>query len=293
MKFHYKGFMGKFIFLVVVFVSILSNRAESEDNLENIIREMLKNDYPVTYVQSYMQPFATAFGTTMITGIYHRAYTKEFPHGDLGIKAIRIHIPDQDQFFIYENEKVPTVFGPVTNDSSHTTGTGLKKYTLPIYQLNFGMFSGFEVMIRGNKYTIPEIGTMEFWGLGVRYGMSDIIPMTIIPLDLSVQVIYHTYSMGDWLNSGTFAMNLQTSTDLKVIPVTIFGGIGYESTSLKLSTDKIPEIGSSAIGDISINGKNKLRATIGAGVTILLFNIHFEFNYGEYNSAAAGAMFVF
>ena len=293
MKFHYKGVIGHLLFLIAVFVSIMSNRAEAQDNLENIIREMLKNDYPVTYIQSYMQPFATAFGTTVISGVYHRAYAKEFPHGDIGIKAIRIHIPDQDRFFIYENEKVPTVFGQVTNDSSLATGTGLIKYTLPIYQLNFGMFSGFEVMIRGNKYFIREIGNMEFWGLGVRYGMSDIIPMTIIPLDMSVQVIYHTYSMGDWLNSGTFAMNLQTSTDLKVIPVTIFGGVGYESTSLKLSTDKIPEIGSSAVGDISINGKNKLRVTIGAGVTLLLFNIHAEFNYGEYNSVAGGAMFVF
>ena len=293
MRYHYKGVIGHLIFLITAFVSILSNNAGSQDKLENIIREMLINDYPVTYIHDYMQPFATAFGTTLISGINHRAYVKEFPHGDLGIKAIRIHIPDQDQYFTYENEEVPTVFGPVTNDSSHATGTGLKKYALPIYQLNFGMFSGFEVMIRGNKYTIPEIGCMKFVGLGVRYGLSDIIPMTSIPLNMSVQVIYHTYSMGDWLNSGTFAMNLQTSTDLNVIPVTIFGSVGYERTTLKRSTDKIPDIGSYAVGDISINGKNKLRATIGAGVTLLLFNIHVEFNYGEYNSVAAGAMIVF
>ena len=81
MRYHYKGVIGHFIFLITAFVSILSNRAGAQDNLENIIREMLINDYPVTYIHDYMQPFATAFGTTVISGINHRAYVKEFPHG--------------------------------------------------------------------------------------------------------------------------------------------------------------------------------------------------------------------
>ena len=134
---------------------------------------------------------------------------------------------------------------------------------------------------------------MDFFGIGVKYGLSDIVPMMAIPLDMSVQVIYHTYSIGNWLNSGTFAMNLHTSTDLKVIPLNIYGGIGYESTSLKLSTDEISDIGSSAVGDISINGQNKLKGTLGAGFTLWLLNIHAEYNFGVYNSAAAGAMIVF
>ena len=138
-----------------------------------------------------------------------------------------------------------------------------------------------------------NIGNMDFFFILLKYGLSDIVPMTTIPLDMSVQVIYHTYSIENWLNSGTFAMNLQTSTDLKVIPLNIYGGIGYESTSLKLSTDEIFDIGSSAVGDISINGQNKLRGTLGAGITFWLLNIHAEYNFGVYNSAAAGAMIVF
>ena len=48
MRYHYKGVIGHFIFLITAFVSILSNRAGAQDKLENIIREMLINDYPVT-----------------------------------------------------------------------------------------------------------------------------------------------------------------------------------------------------------------------------------------------------
>lgn len=278
---------------VVILVTILSSRCQAQDHLENIVREMLIAGYPVTYIQGYLQPFATAMGTTVISDIYHRAYAKELPHGDVGIKAIRMHIPDKEQFFDYENRSVPTIFGPVTNDSGYATGTGLKSYTIPLYQLNMGLFSGFEVMLRGNTASIPEIGKMDFFGLGVKYGLSDILPMIVIPLDMSVQVIYHTFGLGGWLKSGTFAMNLHTSTDLKALPLTFYGGVGYESTSLKLRTDKIPQIGDHATGDISVNGKNKLRATVGAGITLFLFNVHAEYNFAQSNSVALGAMIVF
>lgn len=283
----------KYLVIVALILGVWSENSKASDNLESIIRDMLKRDYPVSYIQSYMQPFATAFGTAVVSGIYHRAFNKEFPHADLGIKAIRMKVPESGQYFKFENEKVPTVFGPVTQDSAKVPGTGCHEYTIPMYQFSMGMFSGFEVMIRGSKYNISDIGNMDFFGIGVKYGLSDIVPIMAIPLDMSVQVIYHTYSIGNWLNSGTFAMNLHTSTDLKVIPLNIYGGIGYESTSLKLSTDEISDIGSSAVGDISINGQNKLRGTLGAGFTLWLLNIHAEYNFGIYNSAAAGAMIVF
>ncbi len=293
MKFSFKRKMYPYLLLGTALLTVLSSKAEAQDNLETIVRDMLINEYPVTYIQSYLQPFATAFGTTVIGGIYHGAYAKEFPHSDLGIKAIKMQIPEDEKFFSYEDQKLPTVFGPATNDSSSAPGTGLDNYVLPLFQANIGMFSGFEIMVRANKYNIPELGKMDFFGLGVRYGLSDIIPVTVIPIDMSVQVIYHTYSMGEWLNSGTFAMNLQTSTELSAIPLTIYGGIGYESTSLKLTTEEISDIGNYAVGDISINGKNKTRATIGAAISLFIFNVHAEYNFGKYPSAAAGALVVF
>ncbi len=293
MKFYSNRPYVPLIVSLICIILVFANTSRAQDNLESTIRDMLVNDYPVTYIQSYMQPFATAFGSVVASGLYHRAYAKKFPHGDVGIKAIKLHIPQDDWYFSWEGEEVPTVFGPVTNDTAYVSGTGLQRITLPMYQINFGMFSGFEVMLRGNQYNFPEIGTMDFFGLSVRYGFSDIIPKIFIPIDMSVQVLYHTYSMGEWLNSGTFAMNLQTSTDLEVLPLTIYGGFGYESTSLKLSTDKISGIDTKAIGDISINGQNKLRATIGAGITIFLLNVHAEYNFGTYNSAAGGILVVF
>ena len=293
MQYRYKSVKYVLLTCVIIVLTIFNTPSQAQKNLESRLREILNSGLSEIYIQGYLQPFSTAFGTVVAGGTYHRGFAKEFPHFDIGVNIISLNIPDRAGFFEYEGEKIPTFFGPDDDGTGYVGGSNLDNISVPMMQLNLGLFSGFEMMIRGNKYNIAEIGEMDFLGVAVKYGLSDIIPVTDSAVGMSLQVLYHTYGISNWFNSGTFAMNLQSSLDLVVLPVNIYGGLGYESSSLKIRTDKIPEIGDNGIGDISINGKNKLRLTVGVGINLYFINIHGDYNFGEYHSVSAGAMIVF
>jgi len=286
--------LNKSVYIVIIlFVLMTHSSVIAQDDLADYLIDILKQGYSEPYLQGYMQPFATAFGTIVSSGLYHRASLKSFPHMDIGVNAVLLNIPDKAKYFYFNGEQQPTFFGPEIAGSAGIPGSGLKQLTVPQIQVNMGLFSSFEFLLRGSIYYIDKIGNMDFIGVGIKYGLSDLIPMQTSPIDMSVQVIYHTYGLDGWLNSGTFAMNLHASTNISQSPLNFYGGVGYESTSLKISTDDIPGIGESGIGDVSINGKDRMRMTIGASLTLLYFNIHTDYNFGYYKSIAFGAMVVF
>ena len=280
-------FRTTFLIFAVIF-SIANVRAQS--NLESIVRDILYLDDAETYLQEYMQPFSTSFGTIVSGALYHRANVKEFPNFDIGISGHYLRIPASARSFVYMGEQQPTVFGDHSPGSAGIPGTGQGELLIPQIQLNMGLFSGFEFMLRGSNIQVTDIGEMNFRGFGVKYGLSDLLSVMFVPMDMSVQVLYHTFGIENWLNSGTFAMNVQISAQVIAPALAMFGGVGYESTSLKISTDKISGIGDAAIGDFSINGLNKIRVTLGSSLTFLFLNGHIEYNLGKYNSAAAGVM---
>ena len=277
--------------MFIVVFSFADTNAQSP--LESIVRDILSLDAPQPYLESYFEPFSTAFGSIVAGTIYHRAGVKEFPGIDIGLVYHYMNIPGAERTFTDAAGKQPTVFGETTPGPSGIPGTGTNELLIPQLQLNVGLFSGFELMLRGSNYRIPDVGDMSLRGFGVKYGLSDLLPVSRVPLDMSVQVVYLTYGIDKWLNSGSFAMNLQLSANLVSTTLKIFGGIGYESSSLKISTQKITDIGDAAIGDVSILGQNRFRMTLGANLKILFLNTHVEYNLGKYNSVSAGLMLGF
>ena len=101
---------------------------------------------------------------------------------------------------------------------------------------------------------------------------------------MSIQAMYHSFKIDEWLNSGTIGMNLQISKGLPAVPLEFYGGVGFENTTMALKTDKIPGITSSNIGEVSIDGENNLRVNAGISWTLLIVNVHAEYIIGTYNS---------
>jgi hypothetical protein len=275
---------------VLVSCCILTGRISAQDyNLEESLTGFLRNGYPATFLQKYMEPFTTALGTSINGSSFHSAKVIFFPHLEISANAVYLSVPEEARYFNYEGRKYPTFFGPYTpglNDSIE--GSGLTGYMLPLLQLDLGMFSSFQASVRGSRYRIPEMGQINLFGLGVKYGLSDLITLETLHMDLSVQAFYHAYSIGDWLSSGSFAINVQNSTRLSAIPLEIFAGLGYERVSLKIKTENLSGVGGDAIGDILIDGENGVRLTLGMGMSVLVFNFHAEYDFGVYDSAGGG-----
>jgi len=285
----------KLQFLAVLLIMILSYSGygqNTQNKLEAHLSEALRQGYAENYIKGYTQPLATAFGTIMGGALYHRAYTKSFPRFDVGISGVYITVPDQELEFIFNGDKVPTFFGTNSESISGIVGSGLEGYWLPQLHLNVGLFANLELMARGFKYNIAEIGDIRMLGFGVKYGLSDLIPIPMFPVDLSVQGSYQTLAVGDWLSAGTFTMNINASKGLIIMPLDLYAGVGFETTSMTIGTNEISNIGQFGVGDISFDGDNNLRLNFGISWTLFILNLHADYNIGEYNSVGGGVMVV-
>ena len=286
----------KIYVLILIGVLVLNPPGSiAQNNLENNIKLILSDvEKGEDYLRGYTQPLATAFGITMGGSMLHRAFTKTFPGFDAGLSIVYLKLPDKAKTFSWQNEAVPTVFGPADAPDNAIRGTGLNEIELPEVQINLGLTGDFELMVRGwPSHTISEIGEITVYGIGIKYGLSELISSPNFALDLSVQAAYHILRVSNWLNTGTFGMNIQVSKDLSGFPMGFYTSVGYEATSMTISTEEIPDIGENAIGDVRLNGENGLRANFGIFVNLWIFNLHMDYNIGEYNSVAAGVLLGF
>jgi hypothetical protein len=281
---------------LLLFAPLLSNAQENiENNLENNVRIILSDPTKgEDYLKGYTQPLTTSFGVIMGSALFDRANIKQFPHLDIGLSAAYIKMPDKSKSFKWQGNQAPTFFGTDDPPEGTVRGTSLSEYMIPQLQLNMGVFTDFELMLRGNpSYTIAEIGEITIFGIGVKYGLSEMISIPDFDLGLSAQVAYHVLRVSNWLNTGTFGMNVQASRDLPLIPIGLYTAVGYEATSMTMSTDEISGIGENAVGDVKLNGENGLRILFGVSLNIFFLTVNIDYNISEYNSIGAGAKLVF
>jgi hypothetical protein len=273
---------------LLLFFSQLLLGSDLEKKIVNIIKTEGE-----PYVKGYMKPFATAFGTSVNGAMYHRAYTKGILRFDVGLSAVYLAVPDKGKSFIYNGQEFPTLFG--SSDAVPglvAPGTGVSSLFVPMFHANIGFISNLELTARYMGFKISEFGTIILVGGGIKYGLSDLVPLPVFPLDLSVQAMWHNYALGEWITSGNFGMNLQASTGLSILPFDIYGGVGFENTTMEIKTADIPG-NATDLGNISINGENSVRATVGIGYTMTMINAHVDYNFGFYKALGMGLMIVF
>jgi hypothetical protein len=273
-----------------LFSITLSTIMAAETLLEKNVKGIL--DPAVTqqreYLKNYMQPFVNAFGTCMGGAMYHRAFVKSIPRFDAGISFVLLSIPDKGQTCLNPGgQKVASVFGKTSETA--IGGTGVSTLFVPQLHLNLGLIENFELTVKYLGFSMQEFGDITLWGIGIKYGLIDLIPVPAFPLDVSIQAMLHNFRLGNWIDAGTFGMNLQVSKSFPLFPLGIYGGIGFENSSMTIETNEIMDA-QTGIGDISIDGENSFRLTFGFSYSLAIFNIHADYNIGEYKSVGLGAM---
>ena len=258
-----------------------------DDYIEDIMNQAA--GFQEDYIKGYVQPFSTSLGTALGGSLYHRGYTKGFPRFDVGISAVYVPIPDGGKEFKSPIDDVdePTLFG----GNGRVDGIKQDFFSLPMLHANVGLFANLEVTARFAALNVTDIGDLVIYGAGLKYGLSELLPLDdILPVDFSAQAAYHKFTLGDILDAGTLSMNLQASASIPVLPIDIYGGIGFDNSSLIVKTGSLNL--PTDVGEVTIDGENQLRYNLGISLTILLLNIHADYNIGEYNSIGAGVMLV-
>ena len=289
------------IFLIILFGIISIAQGDIINDLKN---------FGEVNGKEYMKPFVNAFGSDLNSGWFSTAKTSPLSFG-LTFNAMLAVVPDDDKTFLAQNPDTlryketevvsATVFG--NNGGFFTSdeypelflpgGVDIKAVPLIVPQAHLGLPGGFEVEVRYiPPYEIKDMGKISFVGGGVKYQVSKLIPMLSALLPISIQGSYQQLKLGDVVTVNSAFVNIHASRGLVVLPVTFYGGIGYESTQLKAKyTYTEPWSGTEVPIDFDINGDNGFRFTAGARLKILLLNVMLDYSVGKYQTLRAGVGF--
>jgi hypothetical protein len=275
--------LKKIIVFLLIFLAVHIQPLNAQ-TLEQELSKILQLDKSEEYLKNYLSPFSEALGTNMATAVFYRA---KFPHFNIGLNFTSALIPKKSKNFISpSNEEQPTIFGSKSADE--ISGFDLDKLVLPVCQLNIGFFANFEFSLRYTNWELNDIGTIKMVGGGIKYELVDMSPISGFPVDMSIITLYHSLQVDDYMQAGAFGMNFNLSKKIPAAPIEIFAGISYNNSELSIDTEKINK--DNSIGKVTISGLNELRYHTGLGIEIYFLNLHFDYNFGLYNSISAGIM---
>ena len=138
----------------------------------------------------------------------------------------------------------------------------------------------------------------NLFGIGVKHDILQWIPVIgdAIPMSLSLQAGYTSLNtelnIADQdvsLNTKATTINLVASK--KIVMVTGYVGLGYNSSNTNLKADANFDIGGVKFNesiDFSLESKNNLRTNIGLRFNITLVTIHADYTFAEYPTATLG-----
>lgn len=278
--------------LVCCFLVIGSlSASELKSNLETI----LQKGYGDGYLKSYMQPFATALAGAVGSSLYYRGNTKAFPGFDIGINLVHVLLPTESKYFNASgyvdqsvSSKAPTVFGSRPSDQQAVSGLEMEDFQLPIVQINLGLLADVEASFRYSKTEISGVGDIELIGAGLKYGLYEFIFIPALPMDFSIQAMYHKFNSGSLMESGTFSMNFHTSVNIPSTPVDLFAGAGFDNSTLIINTNSFNIDDRLKTGNVSMENENAYHLNLGLSLNLWYLNLHSEYSFGKYSVISGG-----
>ena len=282
-----------------VWILLILSGIVQASNLKDNLASILNKGYGTDYLKNYTQPLANSVGIALNGAVYYRGNANAFPQFDIGINTTYIFLPDEALYFTSDKpfpgtpQHVPTVFGNKQPPDDVVPGLGLNAFQLPLLHLNVGLFNNMEIMLRYSQYTTNNFGSIRLFGGGFKYGLSDLFLKETLPLDFSIQAMYHALNIDNFLSSGSFGMNFHASSSIPKTPFTAYTGVMYENTSLIIRTNSLPVEDTFKYGNISLRGKSNFNFIMGMSAEFLIFNLHIDYNFGYYHSITGGLMLVF
>jgi len=300
---HYSRSVARFI-LTGFLTGLFSLSAQAQNPFEDAIKQLNSDN-----VRGYLQPFVNSFGANLNSGFYHTAKIDEM---GISIKidfvGMAALIGDAEKTYSavapFPFDQTPvetaTLFGEQGAVVRNEYGIGykfqngqVKTSYVPtaVPQLTIGNVMGTEAVIR--YVPIPELGDfpkVTLFGIGVRHSISRYFPG--LPVDLAAGVFYNKFTIGDILDAKAFNLGAQVSKSFSVL--TLYGGLGYETSSVNVSYT-YNGFGAAQNSQVSLDldGENKIRATAGLGLTLAVLNLNADISVGKVTVASGSLGFGF
>src|SRR5664279_312792 len=251
---------GILMIILVLFSSVAFSQFKNIDFLRSSSADGVK------YLQSYISPWANAFGAGLSGGWYNTAKPHKFGGFDITLNTSVGIVPTSDETFdvskigmtsLTGTGMAPTVAGPskdgplLTYKSGNTTlatfnapqGANWRYIPVPTAQVGVGLPFGTELKFR----FIPKIkikdGDVSLWGVGLLHSLMQYVPgYKLTPFDVSLFAGYTKLQ-------GNVPLGLKPDPSVNQAYVTYSSATAFNSQIMKIA---VSSLNISAIGSVNL-----------------------------------------
>jgi|TARA_B110000211_G_scaffold63759_1_gene73077 hypothetical protein len=276
-------------------------------------------------IEAYFTPMAESFGAGLNNGWYNTAKPHSLGGFDLTFTLNTVIIPNiaetfnikdagGDVFKSEENE-ASTIFGGTSTtsmyyDASSVPGSdsipfnmpgGLKTpvMPLPMIQAGIGLIKNTAIDIRYMPMlNVRDAVKVNLFGIGVKHDLLQWIPVVgdAIPMSLSIQAGYTNLNTELKISDQEVSLNTKATTinlvaSRKLLMVTAYAGIGYNSSTTSFTADTKFDLNGVNFEEkieMDFKSNNNLRANIGLRLNITLITIQADYTFAKYPTATLG-----
>jgi|TARA_B110000902_G_scaffold118742_1_gene139244 hypothetical protein len=311
--------------LLFLFVTLVSLQSKSQ---------VIESD-ATKFLEAYFSPLGQSFGAGLNNGWYNTAKPHKLGGFDLTFTLNAVSIPNDMQHFdpnnidnFSSNSTTPTILGAgegseitYNNNGNSMTfnmpnqGT-LKKSLIPIPILNagIGLIKKTELDFRyiptyNYDLGFTGKGSVALWGIGVKHDLLQWIPVigNAIPVSLSLQTGYTQLNTSFSVVDPNSSVNQDVSLDInattinlivskKLLMITAYAGLGYNSSVTKFSSETSFNVGTSTNPvtmnipvEMKFESQNEMRANIGLRFNLAIIALQANHTFSKYPVTTIGA----
>jgi hypothetical protein len=276
-------------------------------------------------IEAYFTPMAESFGAGLNNGWYNTGKPHSLGGFDLTFTLNTVIIPNSAETFnikeaggtIFrsnENE-ASTIFGSSNSTTMYyhpSSGSDSIKFNmpgglktpampLPMIQVGIGLIKNTAIDIRYMPMlNVGNAGKVNLFGVGIKHDLLQWIPVIgdAIPMSLSIQGGYTSLNTELELEVASQKVNLTTKATTinlvasrKILMVTGYAGVGYNSASTTFSANANFDLEGVQFNDkleIQFESNNNIRANVGLRFNITLVTIQADYTFAEYPTATLG-----
>ena len=295
----------------------------SQSSVQSILEQDIAQGEKL--LEAYFTPMAGSFGAGLNSGWYNTAKPHSLGGFDLTFTLNTVIIPNSAKTFNIgdaggttfkstENE-ASTIFGSTSNtamyyEPSSVPGAdsisfnmpgGFKTpaLALPMIQAGIGLIKNTAIDIR--YMPMLKVGdniNVNLFGIGLKHDLLQWIPAIgdAIPMSLSLQGGYTALNtelkvLGQEVSLKTKATTINLIASKKLLMVTGYVGLGYNSTTTTFNADADFDLGEIKFDEkveVAFESNNNLRTNIGLRLNMTVVTFQADYTFSEYPTATLG-----
>ena len=309
--------MKKLLFILLAGLIGLSSFGQTQNILANDIAQGEK------LIEAYFTPMAGSFGAGLNSGWYNTAKPHSLGGFDLTLTLNTVIIPSSAKtfnikaaggdIFTYNDNEASTIFGSAdaTTMTYNNNSTGLDvdfempggfktpAIPLPMIQAGIGLIKNTAIDVRYMPMlNVGDNINVNLFGIGIKHDLLQWIPGigNAIPMSLSLQGGYTSLNteleiLGQEVSLKTKATTINLVASKKLLMVTGYVGLGYNSATTTFTTDANFDLGGIQFDEkveVAFESNNNLRTNIGLRLNMTVVTIQADYTFAEYPTATLG-----